>query len=67
MGELLSDRLPVPDRLARAFQGRTTLNLKEAAAALEMDQRHLRVSVVRCFETGCGLQERRVWLTWIGG
>jgi hypothetical protein len=45
MGELLSDRLPVPDRLARAFQGHTTLNLKKAAAALEMDERHLRAAV----------------------
>jgi hypothetical protein len=37
--------LHVPDRLAQAFQGRTTLNLREAAAALEMDPRQLRAAV----------------------
>jgi hypothetical protein len=34
--------LPVPDRLVRAFEGRTSISLKEAAEALEMDQRQLR-------------------------
>ncbi|AWN44355.1 hypothetical protein DK389_03975 [Methylobacterium durans] len=52
---------PIPDRLARAFTGRTTLNLREAAAALEMDKRHLR-SAVRAGRVGYlihGQGERR--------
>jgi hypothetical protein len=37
--------LAVPHRLSRAFEGRTTLTFKEAAAALEMDERLLRTAV----------------------
>ena len=39
----MTDGIPyVPDRLAKAFQDRTTLNLAEAAKALEMDEKGLR-------------------------
>jgi hypothetical protein len=44
----LNSALPfVPDRLAKAFEGRTTLNLGEAARALEMDEKCLRAAVAR--------------------
>jgi hypothetical protein len=45
MGEGAPAGLPVPDRLARAFEGRTTLTLREAATALEMDEKRLRAAV----------------------
>ncbi|WP_072249555.1 hypothetical protein [Chelatococcus sambhunathii] len=35
----------IPDRLRQAFDGRTSLNLAEAAAALEMDPRQFRAAV----------------------
>jgi hypothetical protein len=36
------DGFLIPDRIAQAFEGRTSLTLAEAADALEMDERHLR-------------------------
>jgi hypothetical protein len=45
MAESSPAPLSCPDRLVRAFEGRTTVNLKEAAAALEMDEKHLRAAV----------------------
>lgn len=41
----LPDGFIVPDRLAAAFEGRTALNLTEAAASLEMDPRRFRDAV----------------------
>ncbi|MGU3475714.1 helix-turn-helix domain-containing protein [Methylobacterium sp. D48H] len=43
----MTERLPVPSRLAAAFDGRTTLTLQETASALEMDQKTLRREVDR--------------------
>ncbi len=45
MAEIFPGTLPVPGRLARAFEDRTTVTLKEAAAALEMDPKLLRAAV----------------------
>ncbi len=35
------DGFLIPDRIAQAFEGRTSLTLAEAANALEMDARYL--------------------------
>ena len=32
---------------------------------LEVFSRYSRLSVVRCFETVCGLSEERLWLIWV--
>ena len=69
MPEDLRSGNAVPDRLARAFEGRTVLTLKEAAAALEMDERLLRAAVrtgkVKYIQRGLGRSRelRRFLLT----